>query len=117
MEDRPAGEDEPAQDGNRGERRGNRVTAPHGSSGRASEGGEVRGYVVCRGNEFLVDDVGERDETTAREGDGQDYTHHVRSLAEAGLRNTTRSTVARHNCSSVDAQERPWSYRVTRLPR
>ena len=74
IEDRTPREDEPAQDGDGGEHRGNRVTEKRGSSDGASEGGEVRCDVVDRGDKSLVHDVGDGNEETAREGALNDVT-------------------------------------------
>jgi hypothetical protein len=59
------------------------VTEQRGGSDGTSEGGEVRCDVIGRGDESSVHDVGDRNEETAREGHGQEETHHVRILAEA----------------------------------
>jgi hypothetical protein len=90
IEDRAPRKDEPAQDGDGGKCRGNRVSQQQGGGDGAAEGDEVRGNVVDGGDEPLVEDVGDSNEETAREGHGQENAHHGRSLAQACARSGDR---------------------------
>jgi hypothetical protein len=83
IEDRAPSEDEPAHDRDAGQDRGDRVTKQYGGGDGTSEGGEIRRNVVDRGNESLVQDMGDSYDNTTRESHGQEEAHHGGSLAEA----------------------------------
>jgi hypothetical protein len=59
------------------------VTEQQRGSHGAAERGEIRYNVVDRSDKPLLQDVGDSNEETACEGDGQENTHHGRSLADA----------------------------------
>ena len=82
IEERSPRENEPTQDGHTGQDRGDWVTKQNGGPDGTPEGRQIRRDVVGGGDESLVHDMGDSDEDTAREGRGQQKSHHGRSLAE-----------------------------------
>src|SRR5205807_2263326 len=112
IEDRSPREDEPTNDRNAGQGRGDQVTEQNGGGDSTSEGGEIRGDVVDGGDESLVHDVGDSDDDATRKGHGQEEAHHGRSLAEAQQDQTQRRGRRKCRFLRTHAERRRMRYRT-----